>query len=146
MKQKASAAIAVIGPVLVITILSAVTWQMYKFKELHFDMISYALWILAMGLLVALYLVLTLAVLPKYATPTLVTCAVMGAIFALVLAVIDWFGFYIPQPIRLESLTTLNLTGVLVVGNILLDSRAFIGLVGNLACAVLARRGCAGTE
>ena len=105
---------------------------MYKFKELHFDMMSYALWILAMGLLVALYLVLTLVVLPKYATPMLVPCAVMGAIFALALAVIDWFGFYIPQPIRLESLTTLNLTGVLVVG--------------NLACAVLARRGCAGTE
>ena len=42
MKQKASAAIAVIGPVLVITLLSAVTWQMYKFKELHFDMtVSY---------------------------------------------------------------------------------------------------------
>lgn len=132
MKQKASAAIAVIGPVLVITLLSAVTWQMYKFKELHFDMMPYALWILAMGLLVALYLVLTLVVLPKYATPMLVSCAVMGAIFALALAVIDWFGFYIPQPIRLESLTTLNLTGVLVVG--------------NLACAVLARRGCAGTE
>ena len=87
---------------------------MYKFKELHFDMMSYALWILAMGLLVALYLVLTLVVLPKYATPMLVPCAVMGAIFALALAVIDWFGFYIPQPIRLESLTTLNLTGVLV--------------------------------
>lgn len=77
MKQKASAAIAVIGPVLVITLLSAVTWQMYKFKELHFDMMSYALWILAMGLLVALYLVLTLVVLPKYATPMLVPCAVM---------------------------------------------------------------------
>ena len=126
MKQKASAAIAVIGPVFVIT------WQMYKFKELHLDMMSYALWILAMGLLVALYLVLTLVVLPKYATPTLVTCAVMGAIFALALAAIDWFGFYIPQPIRLESLTTLNLTGALVVG--------------NLACAVLAKRGCAETE
>lgn len=132
MKQKVSAAIAVIGPVLVITILSAVTWQMYKFKELHFDMMSYALWILAMGLLVALYLVLTLAVLPKYATPTLVTCAVIGAILAAVLGVIDWYGFGITLPIRLESLTTLNLTGVLVVG--------------NLACAVLARRGCAGTE
>ena len=132
MKQKVSAAIAVIGPVLVITILSAVTWQMYKFKELHFDMISYALWILAMGLLVALYLVLTLAVLPKYATPTLVTCAVIGAILTAVLGVIDWYGFGISLHIRLESLTTLNLTGVLVVG--------------NLACAVLARRGCAGTE
>ena len=132
MKQKVSAAIAVIGPVLVITILSAVTWQMYKFKELHFDMMSYALWILAMGLLVALYLVLTLAVLPKYATPTLVTCAVIGAILAAVLGVIDWYGFGITLPIRLESLTTLNLTGVLVVG--------------NLACAVLAKRGCAGTE
>ena len=132
MKQKASAAIAVIGPVLVITLLSAVTWQMYKFKELHLDMISYALWILAMGLLVALYLVLTLVVLPKCATPTLVTCAVIGAILAAVLGVIDWYGFGITLPIRLESLTTLNLTGVLVVG--------------NLACAVLARRGCAGTE
>ena len=132
MKQKASAAIAVIGPVLVITLLSAVTWQMYKFKELHFDMMSYALWILAMGLLVALYLVLTLVVLPKCATPTLVICAVIGAILAAVLGVIDWYGFGINLPIRLESLTTLNLTGVLVVG--------------NLACAVLARRGCAGTE
>ena len=132
MKQKVSAAIAVIGPVLVITILSAVTWQMYKFKELHFDMMSYALWILAMGLLVALYLVLTLVVLPKCATPTLVICAVIGAILAAVLGVIDWYGFGITLPIRLESLTTLNLTGVLVVG--------------NLACAVLARRGCAGTE
>ena len=132
MKQKVSAAIAVIGPVLVITILSAVTWQMYKFKELHFDMMSYALWILAMGLLVALYLVLTLVVLPKCATPTLVICAVIGAILAAVLGVIDWYGFGITLPIRLESLTTLNLTGVLVVG--------------NLACAVLAKRGCAGTE
>ena len=132
MKQKVSAAIAVIGPVLVITILSAVTWQMYKFKELHFDMMSYALWILAMGLLVALYLVLTLVVLPKCATPTLVICAVIGAILAAVLGAIDWYGFGITLPIRLESLTTLNLTGVLVVG--------------NLACAVLAKRGCAGTE
>lgn len=132
MKQKASAAIAVIGPVLVITLLSAVTWQMYKFKELHLDMMSYALWILAMGLLVALYLVLTLVVLPKCATPTLVICAVIGAILAAVLGAIDWYGFGITLPIRLESLTTLNLTGVLVVG--------------NLACAVLARRGCAGTE
>ena len=132
MKQKVSAAIAVIGPVLVITILSAVTWQMYKFKELHFDMMSYALWILAMGLLVALYLVLTLVVLPKCATPTLVICAVIGAILAAMLGAIDWYGFGITLPIRLESLTTLNLTGVLVVG--------------NLACAVLARRGCAGTE
>lgn len=132
MKRKASAAIAVIGPVLVITLLSAVTWQMYKFKELHLDMMSYALWILAMGLLVALYLVLTLVVLPKYATPTLIICAVIGAILAAVLGAIDWYGFGITLPIRLESLTTLNLTGVLVVG--------------NLACAVLARRGCAGTE
>lgn len=132
MKQKASAAIAVIGPALVITLLSAVTWQMYKFKELHLDMMSYALWILAMGLLVALYLVLTLVVLPKCATPTLVICAVIGAILAAVLGAIDWYGFGITLPIRLESLTTLNLTGVLVVG--------------NLACAVLARRGCAGTE
>lgn len=132
MKRKASAAIAVIGPVLVITLLSAVTWQMYKFKELHLDMMSYALWILAMGLLVALYLVLTLVVLPKCATPTLVICAVIGAILAAVLGAIDWYGFGITLPIRLESLTTLNLTGVLVVG--------------NLACAVLARRGCAGTE
>ena len=132
MKRKASAAIAVIGPVLVITLLSAVTWQMYKFKELHLDMMSYALWILAMGLLVALYLVLTLVVLPKCATPTLVICAVIGAILAAVLGAIDWYGFGITLPIRLESLTTLNLTGVLVVG--------------NLACAVLAKRGCAGTE
>lgn len=132
MKQKVSAAIAVIGPVLVITILSAVTWQMYKFKELHFDMISYALWILAMGLLVALYLVLTLVILPKSPNSTLVICAVIGAILTAVLGVIDWYGFGISLPIRLESLTTLNLTGVLVVG--------------NLACAVLARRGCAGTE
>lgn len=132
MKRKASAAIAVIGPVLVITLLSAVTWQMYKFKELHLDMMSYALWILARGLLVALYLALTLVVLPKCATPTLVICAVIGAILAAVLGVIDWYGFGITLPIRLESLTTLNLTGVLVVG--------------NLACAVLARRGCAGTE
>ena len=54
MKQKASAAIAVIGQVLVITLLSAVTWQMHKFKELHFDMMSYALWILAMCRLGAL--------------------------------------------------------------------------------------------
>lgn len=67
--RKLSCVVAVIGPVLVITLLSAVTWQMYKFKELHFDMMSYALWILAIGLLVALYLVLTLVVLPKYGHP-----------------------------------------------------------------------------
>ena len=117
---------------LLITILSAVTWQMNQQRAISFDASAYAIWMLVMGLLVGLYLALTLVVLPKYATPTLVICAVMGAIFALALAVIDWFGFYIPQPIRLESLTTLNLTGVLVVG--------------NLACAVLAKRGCAGTE
>lgn len=85
-----------------------------------------------MGLLVGLYLALTLVVLPKCATPTLVICAVIGAILAAMLGVIDWYGFGITLPIRLESLTTLNLTGVLVVG--------------NLACAVLAKRGCAGTE
>ncbi len=131
--RKLSCVVAVIGPMLLITILSAVTWQMNQQRTISFDASAYAIWMLVMGLLVGLYLALTLVVLPKYATtPTLVICAVMGAIFALALAVIDWFGFYIPQPIRLESLTTLNLTGVLVVG--------------NLACAVLAKRGCAGTE
>ena len=130
--RKLSCVVAVIGPMLLITILSAVTWQINAQRDLSFDAIPSAIWMLVMGLLVGLYLALTLVVLPKCATPTLVICAVMGAIFALALAVIDWFGFYIPQPIRLESLTTLNLTGVLVVG--------------NLACAVLAKRGCAGTE
>ena len=82
---------------------------------------------LVMGLLVGLYLALTLVVLPKCATPTLVICAVIGAILAAVLGAIDWYGFGITLPIRLESLTTLNLTGALVVS--------------NLSCAVLARRG-----
>lgn len=130
--RKLSCVVAVIGPMLLITILSAVTWQMNQQRTISFDASAYAIWMLVMGLLVGLYLALTLVVLPKYATPMLVPCAVMGAIFALALAAIDWFGLYIPQPIRLESLTTLNLTGVLVVG--------------NLACAVLAKRGCAGTE
>lgn len=130
--KKVSVAIALIGPVFLITILSAVTWQMNQQRTISFDASAYAIWMLVMGLLVGLYLALTLVVLPKCATPTLVICAVIGAILAAVLGVIDWYGFGINLPIRLESLTTLNLTGVLVVG--------------NLACAVLARRGCAGTE
>lgn len=125
--RKLSCVVAVIGPMLLITILSAVTWQMNQQRTISFDASAYAIWMLVMGLLVGLYLALTLVVLPKYAT-----CAVMGAILAAVLGVIDWYGFGITLPIRLESLTTLNLTGVLVVG--------------NLACAVLAKRGCAGTE
>lgn len=130
--KKVSVAIALIGPVFLITILSAVTWQMNQQRTISFDASAYAIWMLVMGLLVGLYLALTLVVLPKCATPTLVICAVIGAILAAVLGAIDWYGFGITLPIRLESLTTLNLTGVLVVG--------------NLACAVLARRGCAGTE
>ena len=126
--RKLSCVVAVIGPMLLITILSAVTWQINAQRDLSFDAIPSAIWMLGMGLLVGLYLV----VLPKCATPTLVICAVIGAILAAVLGVIDWYGFGITLPIRLESLTTLNLTGVLVVG--------------NLACAVLAKRGCAGTE
>lgn len=50
----------------------------------------------------------------------------VGAILAVALAAIDWFGFRIPLPFRLEQLTTLTLTGLLVVG--------------NLACAVLAKK------
>lgn len=130
--RKLSCVVAVIGPMLLITILSAVTWQMNQQRTISFDASAYAIWMLVMGLLVGLYLALTLVVLPKYATPTLVICAVIGAILAAVLGVIDWYGFGITLPTRLESLTTLNLTGVLVVG--------------NLACAVLAKRGCAGTE
>ena len=126
--RKLSCVVAVIGPMLLITILSAVTWQMNQQRTISFDASAYAIWMLVMGLLVGL----TLVVLPKCATPTLVICAVIGAILAAVLGVIDWYGFGITLPIRLESLTTLNLTGVLVVG--------------NLACAVLAKRGCAGTE
>lgn len=66
--RKLSCVVAVIGPMLLITILSAVTWQMNQQRTISFDASAYALWILAMGLLVALYLVLTLVVLPKYAT------------------------------------------------------------------------------
>ena len=130
--RKLSCVVAVIGPMLLITILTAVTWQMNQQRTISFDASAYAIWMLVMGLLVGLYLALTLVVLPKCATPTLVICAVIGAILAAVLGVIDWYGFGITLPIHLESLTTLNLTGVLVVG--------------NLACAVLAKRGCAGTE
>lgn len=127
MMRKLSCVVAVIGSMLLITILSAVTWQMNQQKTISFDASAYAIWMLVMGLLVGLYLALTLVVLPKCATPTLVICAVIGAILAAVLGAIDWYGFGITLPIRLESLTTLNLTGALVVS--------------NLACAVLARRG-----
>lgn len=130
--RKLSCVVAVIGPMLLITILSAVTWQMNQQRTISFDASAYAIWMLVMGLLVGLYLALTLVVLPKCVTPTLVICAVIGAILAAVLGVIDWYGFGITLPIHLESLTTLNLTGALVVG--------------TLACAVLAKRGCAGTE
>ena len=130
--RKFSCVVAVIGPMLLITILSAVTWQMNQQRTTSFDVSTHAFWMLFMGLLVGLYLVLTLVILPKSPNSTLVICAVIGAILAAVLGVIDWYGFGISLPIRLESLTTLNLTGVLVVG--------------SLACAVLARRGCAGTE
>lgn len=124
--KKVSAIIAVIGPVLVITILSAVTFQIGQARTKTFDAAPSALWMLGMGLLVGLYLVLTLVVLPKYPSPALTTCAVVGAILAVALAAIDWFGFGISQPFHLEPFTTLNLTGLLVVG--------------NLSCAVLAKK------
>lgn len=87
--RKLSCVVAVIGPMLLITILSAVTWQMNQQRTISFDASAYAIWMLVMGLLVGLYLALTLVVLPKCATPTLVICAVIGAILAAVLGVID---------------------------------------------------------
>ena len=67
--RKLSCVVAVIGPMLLITILSAVTWQMNQQRTISFDASAYAIWMLVMGLLVGLYLALTLVVLPKCATP-----------------------------------------------------------------------------
>lgn len=126
MKQKVAAIYALLGPALAITVLSAVTWQLDAQRDLSFDAVPYAIWMLAMGILTALYLVVTLVLLPKHTSPALMPCAIVGAVLALILGVIDWFGFGIHLPIRLETLTTLNLTGLLAAG--------------NLACAVLAAR------
>lgn len=126
MKQKVAAVYALLGPALAITVLSAVTWQLDAQRTLSFDTVPSALWMLAMGILTALYLIVTLVLLPKHTSPALLPCAIVGAVLALILGVIDWFGFGIHLPIRLETLTTLNLTGLLVAG--------------NLACAVLAAR------
>lgn len=65
--RKLSCVVAVIGPMLLITILSAVTWQMNQQRTISFDASAYAIWMLVMGLLVGLYLALTLVVLPKCA-------------------------------------------------------------------------------
>lgn len=67
--RKLSCVVAVIGPMLLITILSAVTWQMNQQRTISFDASAYAIWMLVMGLLVGLYLALTLVVLPKCSHP-----------------------------------------------------------------------------
>ena len=70
---------------------------------------------------------------PYHQMDSMIWCLAPGVLIALYLAVLlDALPFRIVLPIWLEELTVLRLTGVLVVG--------------NLACAVLARRGCAGTE
>ena len=50
--RKLSCVVAVIGPMLLITILSAVTWQINAQRDLSFDAIPSAIWMLGMGLLV----------------------------------------------------------------------------------------------
>jgi hypothetical protein len=141
MKQKLSAAVAVLGPVLALIVLSCVTYQVEATTDLTAAPTPLLLWYSAWGILVGLYLALTVLVLPKHGGSALAPCAIIGVVLAVVLCLVelsvfgtlsDHFFFHVLQPFhvlpfRMESLFILPLTGLLVVGNILCAVRASCG-------------------
>ena len=141
MKQKVSAAVAVLGPVFVLIALSCVTYQVEATTDLTTAPTPLLLWYAAWGILAGLYLTLTVLLLPKHGSSALAPCAIIGAVFAVVLCLLelsvfgvlsDHFFFHIIQPFhilpfRMETLLILPLTGLLVVGNILCAVRAACG-------------------
>ena len=141
MKQKVSAAVAVLGPVFVLIVLSCVTYQVESTTDLTTAPTPLLLWYSAWGVLAGVYLALTVLVLPKYGGSALAPCAIIGAVFTIVLCLVelsvlgvlsDHFFFHIIQslhvlPVRMETLLILPLTGLLVVGNILCAVRASCG-------------------
>lgn len=141
MKKNVSAVIAIIGPMLLLMVLSRITYHLEATTDITTAPLSLIFWYLVWGVLTGLYLVLTVLTLPKHTSSALVPCAIIGAVLVIVLCVLelsvfgvwgDYFPFHIVLPFRMETLFIVPLMGLLVVG--------------NLACAVLAKRGCAGTE
>lgn len=136
MKKTLSALVALLGPLLLIIVLAHVTYTIEGYTSVSFNPYPRMIWYLASGVLVALYLTVLLVLCPRHSNPALVPCAVLGAILALVLcvletssfaAVMDYLPFSVRCPIRLEGLTVLRLTGVAVTGNILCAIRASHG-------------------
>ena len=141
MKQKVSAAVAVLGPVFVLIALSCVTYQLEATTDLTTAPTPLLLWYAAWGVLAGLYLALTVLWLPKHGGSALAPCAIIGAVLAVALCLVelsvfgvlsDHFFFHIIQPlrvlpIRMETLLILPLIGLLVVGNILCAVRAACG-------------------
>lgn len=138
MKKNVSAVIAIIGPMLLLMVLSRITYHLEATTDITTAPLSLLLWYLAWGILAGLYLALTMLVLPKHLGSSLAPCAMIGAVLAVVLCLLelsvfgvwgDYFPFHIVLPFRMETLFIVPLTGFLVVG--------------NLACAILTKRNCA---
>lgn len=141
MKQKVSAAVAVLGPVFVLIALSCVTYQVEATTDLTTAPTPLLLWYSAWGILAGLYFALTVLLLPKHGGSALAPCAIIGAVLAVALCLMelsvfgtlsDHFFFHIIQsfhilPFRMETLFILPLTSLLVVGNILCAVRASCG-------------------
>lgn len=140
MKKTLSALVSLLGPLFLIIVLAHVAYTIEGYTSVSFNPYPRMIWYLASGVLVALYLAVLLVLCPRHSSPALVPCAVLGAILALVLcvletssfaAVMDYLPFSVVFPIRLEGFTVLHLTGVTIAGNIL--------------CAIRASRGAAET-
>ena len=136
MKKTISALLALLGPLFLIIVLAHISYTIEGYTSVSFNPYPRMIWYLASGVLVALYLAVLLVLCPRHSSPALVPCAVLGAILALVLcvletssfaAVMDYLPFSVCCPIRLEGLTVLRLTGVTVTGNILCAVRASRG-------------------
>lgn len=141
MRKSIFATVSIIGPMLLLIALSCITYELEATTNATTAPLSLLLWYLAWGILAGLYLALTMLILPKHLGSSLAPCAMIGAVLVVVLCMLelsvfgvwgDYFPFPIALPFRMETFFIVPLTGLLVVG--------------NLACAVLAKRGCAGTE
>lgn len=135
MKKSLSALCALFGPTILLVVLCAITYQVESTIDMTVAPLPCLMWYLVLGILAACYLALTVLFLPKSPGSTLTLCAILGAVLAVVLCVLelsafgilaDFFPFHVVLPIRMETLLLVPLTGLLVVG--------------NLTCAILARR------
>lgn len=133
MKKTLSALTALLGPLAVIVVLGRVAHLIERYTGVSFNPYPRIIWCLASGVFIALYLAVLLVLCPRHTGPALVPCAVLGAVAAFALCVLDVCSFSVLTdllpfrfvlPIRLEDLTVLRLTGVTVTGNILCAIRA----------------------